>query len=504
MALKKIDNNFVVNVLLCAVCAAASAAAFPKADFFFLIWISFTPLLRVIMKSGIKESFFYAFFTGFLFNAFGLYWLVVMINFNTGSYFQAAAASCALWFYLALYWGIWGFLCAIAKKYLFSSWIFALFAASLWVLLEYARTYVLTGFPWLLVGYSQYKFSEIIQTAEFAGVYAISFIIILCNSLFYSWISDKHGNKYMYAALLLTAVLCVFGAYRLDKFRFYGDKEFSAVIIQPNVDQYKKWDAAYRSEILSVLEECAQRAATFKPDLTVWPETVLPDFLPFGYGSYRAAKNISKAAGGLNLMGAPYSDGTGRMFNAAFAFDPQGLGYFALHKKNHLVPFGEYVPFRKRLGAVFGVLNEIGDFSKGSDSRIFKYGDIYAGAAVCSENFNADISRRFCLAGAKVLTNHTNDAWFFDTAAPYQHFTMNVFRAVETRKAVIVSANSGVSGIVEASGKIAFATPVSEKAVAQGVFLQNDFTTFYVKYGDVFVKICALAVLFILAVILII
>jgi apolipoprotein N-acyltransferase len=216
------------------------------------------------------------------------------------------------------------------------------------------------------------------------------------------------------------------------------------------------------------------------------------------------ANKISKETSALNVFGTIYDGETGKIFNASTAFAPPGNGYFALHKKNHLVPFGEYVPFRKQLGKAFGVLNEMGDASKGCDAKVFKYGDFSIGSSVCSENFFPDVSRRFVLNGAKVLTNHTNDAWFFDTAAPYQHFTMNVFRAAENRKAVLVSANSGISGIIEASGAIVMSTPSSQEAVANGKFLQNDFLSFYTLYGDVFIEICAVITLCMLLIMLII
>jgi apolipoprotein N-acyltransferase len=492
------------NIIFCAFSGLAAAASFPKADLFFLIWIAFVPLFIVLINVRVKTSFFYALVSGFAFNAAGLYWLVRMLHFNTGSYLQAFAASSALWLYLALFWGVWGLFVSIAKKRIPSVWLLSVFSASLWVLLEYARTYFLTGFPWMLIGYSQYKFAEIIQLAEFTGVYGASFVIILSNALFCFWLTGKKSGRYFWAALGIIALLSAFGSFRLDKFKFFGDKEFSVLIMQPNIDQYKKWDAAYKDEIFTTLESLASAASKEKPDLAVWPETVLPDAVPFGTKSYAEANKISKITNALNIMGISYYDGNEEIFNASAAFLPSGDGFFALHKKNHLVPFGEYVPFRKRLGGIFGVLNEMGDVSKGFDTKVFRYGEIFAGASVCSENFFPDISRRFVLNGAKVLTNHTNDAWFFDTAAPYQHFTMNVFRAVENRKAVLVSANSGVSGIIEASGRIILSTPSSREAVANGKFLQNEFLSFYTINGDVFVKICAVITLCMLLVILII
>lgn len=491
------------NIALCLATGLLAVAAFPKINLFFLIWIAFVLLIKVILRTSPKYSFLYGLLSGFVFNAAGLYWLIPMLQFNTGSYLQAFFAACALWGYLALYWGIWSSLVGMAKKYFLSPWVLTLFSGCVWVLLEYIRTYFLTGFPWMLIGYSQYKFTEIIQIAEFTGVYGISFLIIICNMLFYYWIIDKKGNFYLYTALALVLSVSVFGTYRLDKFKFFGEEVFKTAVVQPNIDQYKKWNQDYKDEILFTLEQYAFEIAEIGTDLVVWPETALPDFIPVDKQSFRTAKRITKTAGGLNIVGSPYYDGTGRMFNAVFAFKDDGEGYISLHKKNHLVPFGEFVPFRKYLGKFFGVLNEMGDFVRGKDTRVFTDGKIYAGSTICSENFYPDIARRFALSGAKVLTNHTNDAWFFDTAAPYQHFIMNVLRAVENRKAVIVSANSGVSGIIEASGRIVVSTKVSDDALLNGEFLQNDYKTFYTSNGDVFIRICAILLVFLLVTILI-
>ena len=500
MALKKIHKN----ILLCLLTGAAAALSFPKANLFFIIWIAFIPLLVAIMRSSLKTSFLCGFLTGFVFNALGLYWLIPMLQFNTGSYIQAFAAACALWAYLGLYWAIWSSFVNISKKYFASPWAVSVFAACCWVVLEYTRTYFLTGFPWMLAGYSQYKFTEIIQIAEFGGVYAVSFLIIICNMLFYFWITNAKGNKYLFAALALIAAAVVFGAHRFEKFKFFGDEAFTVVVVQPNVDQYKKWDQNYKDDILFDLERYALEAAEIKPDFIVWPETALPDFLPWDRQTYQTAKRITKTAGGFSIMGAPYTDGTGRYFNAVFAFPGDGEGYTGIHVKNHLVPFGEYVPFQEILSKLFGVLNQLGNFVRGKDARVFTNNIIYAGATLCSENFFPDISRRFSLNGARVLTNHTNDAWFFDTAAPYQHFMMNVFRAVENRKAMIVSANSGVSGIIEASGRIAVSTKIMKEALISGEFLQNDYLSFYTLHSDLFVKMCALLLLFMMITILII
>ncbi len=465
------------KTILCITTGLLAACAFPKINLFFLAWMAFIPLIFVISRSELKSSLFYGFISGFVFNMVGLYWLVPMLKFNTGSYLQTVIVACSLWMYLALYWGIWSLYLSFSRKtlkdYSHSNALIILFGSCMWVLLEYIKTYFLTGFPWMLIGYSQYKFTEIIQIAEFTGIYGVSFLVIFCNLCFYFWISTQKGNKYLYTAVALIVTVSIFGAARAYKFRFFGDQEFTVSIVQPNVDQNKKWNQFYKDDILSNLKEYAFKIAENKTDLVIWPETVLPGSIPEDEQLHESIKYMVKTAGGFNIVGSMYKDKDCGYFNVTLAFNERDSDYKAVHKKNHLVPFGEYVPFRNLFSRFFGVLNQMGNSNKGQDTNVFNNGKIYAGAIICSENFFPDISRNFVLSGAKVLTNHTNDAWFFDTAALHQHFIMNIFRAVENRKAVIVSANSGISGIIEASGVVAAHTVSSESMLLTG----NSFRT---------------------------
>lgn len=491
----KIKLNY-KKIIFSIVTGLLAVLAFPKSNLFPLAWISFVPLVFAISGSNLKKSFLYGFTSGFIFNAVGLYWLVYMLKFQTGSCIQALIAACVLCIYLALYWGVWSLCLALSKNViqkvvkneLGANILIILFGACMWVLLEYIRTYFLKGFPWMLMGYSQFKFSEVIQIAEFTGVYGVSFLVIFCNLCFYFWISKLRSNKYLYMASTLTAVVILFGVVRIYRFKFFEGKEYSFTAVQPNIDQDKKWNAAYCNEIISKLKKYASEIAENKTDLVLWPEAVMPGLIPNYEEIYSDAKNIAGTAGGLNIIGSPHNEGD-CYYNSVLAFEGSN-GYKAVHNKNHLIIFGEYIPLRNFLSRFFGVLNKMGDFSRGEDTNIFDNGQIYVGSTICSENFIPDISRRFVLSGAKVLTNHTNDAWFFDTAAPHQHFMMNVFRAVENRKDVIVSANTGISGIIEASGIIIDKTPSSKSALLKGTFHQNDFKTFYTKHGDVFVYLC--------------
>ncbi|MDR1523058.1 MAG: apolipoprotein N-acyltransferase [Endomicrobium sp.] len=490
-------GNFIKNyknIIFCCFTGLMAVGSFPKFSYSFLIWIAFIPFIFVVTENSFKKSFFYGFIAGFTFNALGLYWLVPMLELNMGSYVQTIISSCCLWAYLSLYWGAWALFFSFIyintrkiKNRIFANSITIIVGSCLWVLLEYIRTYFLTGFPWMLVGYSQFKFIEIIQLSEICGVYGISFLILFCNLCFYFWIKENQ-KKYLYLALFFILIVLVFGVIRAEKFNFFGQEEFSVSIVQPNIDQNRKWDDAYKEQISDILNKFAIKISENKTDLVIWPETVLPGYVPIDKYIYDNAKYMVNIAGGFNIVGSNFFE-KDLPYNATFAFEDNG-DYVFVHKKNHLVPFGEFIPYKSFLSRFFGVLNQMGDFVGGEDTQVFNNGKIYLGSTICSENFFPDISRRFVLSRAKVLVNQANDAWFFDTAALEQHFIMNVFRAVENRKSMLISANSGISGIIDASGFIVSQTVPSKRALLRGTFLQNDFLTFYTKRGDIFVYVC--------------
>jgi apolipoprotein N-acyltransferase len=289
--------------------------------------------------------------------------------------------------------------------------------------------------------------------------------------------------------LIFIVIIAIFGTVRSYKFKFFGDQEFTVFIVQPNIDQYKKWDADFRTEILDELKQYALAISKDKTDLVLWPETVLTGLVPMDRVSYSAAKDITNTAGGLNILGSPYNDEDDKEYNAVLMFE-NGEDHKAVHKKNCLVPFGEYFPYRSFFAWFCTAINKLGDFSRGTDAQVFDDGRICVGSMICSENFYPVMSRRFVLGGARVISSHTNDAWFYNTAALPQHFAMNVLRAVENRKAVLVAANSGISGIIESSGVIVSRTQTDQRALLRGTFFQNDFKTFYVKFKDLFAYIC--------------
>ncbi|MCL1971554.1 MAG: apolipoprotein N-acyltransferase [Endomicrobia bacterium] len=497
MFLKPIHKNILLSVLA----GLLAAFAFPKINLFFLMWIAFIPLFFVILRASPAASLFYAFIAGFVFNLQVNFWIIgTVMLFSGSSYLISAVFYIFFSAYFAVYWGIWGLFLSLAKKYSSNIPLLIIFSAALWVVLEYVRSYILGYWPWMMIAYSQYLFPQLIQFIEFTGVYGVSFAIMLINGLIYFAINDKKRNYIIAAAALLSAAL-IFGVLRYNAFRNFGDGNvLKAVAVQSNVEQYKKLTNERRTEMLAGLKEFAVKISEMDADLVVWCESEIINLIPADIESYAFADNLARIAGGFNIIGAPYIDENGNLYNTIFHFDGKG-GYIAMHAKNHLVPFGEYMPFEDNFLRLLGIEPKK-ELSRGADTTVFTDGNLFVGPLICSENLFPDIVRRFVLSGAKVLTNHTNDAWFFDSSAPHKHFSANVFRAIESRKAIIVAANTGVSAFVYPNGKIKNETGVYERILISGPFMQNNYLTFYMLYGDIFIKLCILfIIIFILAVI---
>ncbi|MDR0890844.1 MAG: apolipoprotein N-acyltransferase [Endomicrobium sp.] len=480
--------------------------SFPNVCCDFTIWLSFIPLIYIVLTNKTKYSFIYGFISGFVCNILSLFWIVQPLNLYLGI-FKASILSLLLWIYVSLYWGVWSFFVKLFSKIVTYNINFIICCSCLWVLLEYIRTYLFTGFPLILIGYSQFKFLSIIQIVEFTGIYGISFIIIFFNFCCYFLLTtNKKINlsikdilyyklQYVYISLILFFFIFIIGKVRIHKFsKNFGDDSLKVVIIQPNIEQYKKLDINYINDILLNLERHVNKIAQTKYDLVVWPETAIPACIPQNKAVFKYIRNIMRKTKCCNIIGTVYNNIYGEQSNAIVVI--RETSSFLLHKKKHLIPFGEYIPLSFTfLTKVFMPLNQLENFIKGTDVNILKYKNINLGTLICSENFFPEIASQFVMNGARILTNHANDAWFNNTAVLYQHFIMNVFRAVENRKVVMISSNSGISGLIDITGKIIISTINGKSTAISCSVMQNHFKTFYTLHGDIFIKMCFVFVL---------
>jgi apolipoprotein N-acyltransferase len=284
-------------------------------------------------------------------------------------------------------------------------------------------------------------------------------------------------------------------------------------VVQGNIEQDTKWDPSHQRSVIATYKRLTLKALEQRPELVIWPETATP--FSFGGtsrndpGLTEDLRSFVRTTGTPLLTGSPCYEGrpdrTHVLRNSAFLLNSDGTTGAVYHKL-HLVPFGEYVPLRSVLFFVEKMVQAEGDFRTGTEHTVMELRSRKGGSpiafstVICYEIIFPDIVRRFVKSGASVMTTITNDAWFGRTAAPYQHFSMAVLRAVENRVPIARAANTGVSGFIDAKGRIPETSDIFTEA-----YLTRDITpaggnkTFYTRYGDVFAYLCVLASIVLLA-----
>jgi apolipoprotein N-acyltransferase len=488
-----------MNLRMAALAAASGAllaAAFPTVNLPFLVWVSLVPLLLAVNGQTVKTGFWLGGITGLVFFAGTVFWVENSVHFYGGiPLVPASLITLSLCAYLALYPALFG----AGIGFLRSSRpaLLILAAPALWTALELARTYVFSGFPWSLLGYSQYRTLPLVQIADVTGVYGVSFLIVLVNTALAEFIIDKKRYAGLAVAALITSLVLGYGLMRLGEPE--GPGAITISVVQGNIEQDKKWDPAYQAGTISVYERLTREALKERPSLVVWPETATPFYFTGLNPKDRAlteklAAFVKKTNVPL-LFGSPtYEIRQPRsvvLHNSAFLLSGEGQVLASYHKL-HLVPFGEYVPLKDLLFFIEKMVQAIGDFEAGTEYTVMSVPKqtVKVGTLICYEIIFPDLVRKFVQRGANVITTITNDAWFGKSAAPYQHFSMAVFRAVENRVPVARAANTGVSGFIDAKGRILAASAIFTEACLTRSVTPGSTSSFYTRQGDIFSYAC--------------
>jgi len=471
--------------------------AFPRADVESLVWIAFLPLLVCIREMPPWKGFLLGLVTGMVFYLASISWVThAMVNYGGLSYPLSFLALLALSLYLSVYFGLFSFLSCRFR--LLADWRGVLLLSSLWVSLEFLRTYLFSGFPWNLLGYSLYRSPHFLQLASLTGIYGLSFLIVLINATIAFVLLQVPRFSLAWKPLLCAGIALLFtltyGHLRLQKPE--EGKRMKVGVIQGNIEQGLKWDPTRRKEAFEVHKKLTKGAALSSPDLIVWPETALPFYLRAEVTLQRELQSLANQTDSFLLVGSPDFErkGTVLYFNSAFLLSP-GKDSLEKYDKIHLVPFGEYVP----LGGLFSFLSKltagIGDFSAGKEVKIFSLPGARFGVTICFEAIFPDLARRIRMGGADFLVNITNDAWFGRSAAPYQHLSTAVARAVENGCYLVRAANTGISAVISPQGRIVQASSLfSEDHFVVSISLSNG-STFYARYGNIFAECCLLVTL---------
>lgn len=534
----------------------ALAAAFPKVGWAGLAWVGPGWILFSALGAGPGVTFRVGYVAGMVYALAAFYWLL-WIPFPAG----AVAGWLALSAYLALYAAVWVWLCGkiFPRSEMGAGWegtqgvslgnpeghlrwerapgflasrpglegflstpvvhrvVWAFGCAMIWVALEMILARLFTGFPWNLLGVSQYRILPLIQIASWTGVYGVTFILVwfsaalACAAL--RLLSDPTRPKGWVEDLIIP-LLALLGVLA------YGSSEVSrlvpvqrtlpAVLIQPSVPQTLIWDTnrnAARFEELIALSERALRKAT-NAQLLVWPEAAVPNLLRYEIHTYRAVTNLTGSHGVWMILGsddaAPRPGTAPRefdFFNGSFLVSPGGEIAGSYYKRR-LVIFGEYIPLERWVPFMKYLTPVGGSFATGQEPVPFRIPELQAKTSVliCFEDIFPHHGREYVEADTDFLLNLTNNGWFGESAAQWQHAANAVFRAVENRIPLVRCANNGLTCWVDARGVLHDVFRSAEHGVYGPGFQtvnipllahgERRALTFYTRHGDWFGWAC--------------
>jgi len=481
----------VPDILLAVSSGVMTALAFPKIELFYLGWISLIPLIFLLIKSKPLKGFVLGLISGFCFYALLLYWIPdVPIHYGGLSLGLSLLIYVLLALVLALLWGLFGLMISFFSAHLFNfTFILIPFV---WISLEFLVTYLFTGFPWGILGASQYKNIPFIQFASLAGVYGLSFVMVLFQSLLVFSTKVKRKKALVSVSLLLAMVFHLAGLAVLKK-HVPSEGSFTASLIQGNTpastnfstQSFEKTDNMFQ-KYLSLSSQAYQNGG----ELIIWPELSVPlcfscQFEPY-IGFSEQLFQFSEETKCTLLLGTSEVSRhkqANTYYNASVCVHPDHS--LSFYHKMHLVPFGEYTPYQKIFSFISKFTHAVGNLTPGKEPKLHQFKDIPFGTPICYEIIFPALVRKFVKKGAGFLVTITNDGWYGTSAAPYQHFSLAVFRAVENRRYLLRSATTGISGVVDPYGRILTRSRLHTTTYINAEITPRKSLTFYTKYGDI-------------------
>lgn len=505
------------------------AASFPKLGAAGLAWVAPGCLLFCAYGRPPGEQFRIGFVGGLTHYLASLYWLL-LIPFPAGAF----AGWLALGVYLALYPAFWVWLCwrsyplrdsagagagvelflsvSVARR---AAW--ALGCAVLWVAWEMIIARLFTGFPWNLLGVSQYRILPLIQITTVTGVYGISFLLVWFSVALaaatlslvtrpaqpHSWLGD------LLLPLIAALMTVAYGSTELAKTSPAGPS-LKAVLVQPSIPQTLIWDtnqnAVRFSELLKLSERGLQHSSNAQ--MLVWPEAALPNMLRYDFDTYSAVTNLAMRHHVWIVLGSddavPRPGGQDReadFFNSSFLVSPEGK-IAGVYRKRRLVIFGEYTPLERWLPFIKWVTPGGESFKSGDKPGVFVIPELQAKMSVliCFEDVFPHYAREDVSDDTDFLLNLTNNGWFGESAAQWQHAAIAVFRAVENRVPLVRCTNNGLTCWVDTAGALHDAYFPNTTDIYGAGFKTVDIPllsngsrrtlTFYNRYGDCFGWVC--------------
>lgn len=370
-------------------------------------------------------------------------------------------------------------------------WLALLGIPAVWVGVEWVRTYLLSGFPWNLAAYAGVELPGALGLSGIVGAYGVSYLLVLANTgIAMAWRSRSWRLAVWVVGSCL--VVLVWGGRwsthaNLESRNVRSIDGLQVRVVQPNIDNMIAYDASLVQENYSKLQRLSLGACDEQDALIVWPESAA---WPFSYdrdpGLRRDIARLTNR--GCAVMLNSTVEESGKFFNAALLVTPGGEVF--RYRKRHLVPFGEFVPFANALPMIKRLARNAGDYSSGREATTLPLGGDQIGPAICYEvTFPAEVADQV-RAGASLLVTLTNDAWYGDTTAPWQHFRAARFRAAENQRPLIRAAITGVSGLISPTGEVQQRLGVGEEGVIRGVVFGRTGLTPFSRYPEAVPLLC--------------
>ncbi len=493
-----------VRVLLATISGVALALAFPAYNLTLLAWVAPAALILSIVNESPAFALLLGGLQGIAFYGLSVPWIyTVLRRYGPLSVMQAGGVFALMVCVLAVSHA--AFALGVAWMSRSGAWRACLAAPFLWICMEFFLLHMPDiGFPWNLLGYGAAGNLALVQLTAVTGIFGLSFLLAAYNSLT-AWMILQSSERRRHAfgiwagATVALVVVSFAGTAVVPK----APADHIAHLVQTNfvvsMSYPSDWMQTHATD-LDQLEQISIGAAQKNPGLVVWPEVPAPFSLQDARFLGRA-RNIAQGAGNGFLVGVldwkPLAGGGIGASNSAALLGADGAENF-LYDKIHLVPFSEYVPWRKYLTFAGGLTSLIGDFQRGTQ---YKIGQIPGGpfsVYICYEAIFPNEIRRFTLAGAEVLINISDDGWFGGSAAAAQHLAMARVRAVENRRWLLRDTNDGITVSVDPYGRIVAQLPPNIRSELDAPYGFRTDLTFYARWGDWLAWLCVIAALVLL------
>ncbi|MBE6450989.1 MAG: apolipoprotein N-acyltransferase [Alphaproteobacteria bacterium] len=496
--LAKLIGNYKKTAL---VLGFLSALAFAPTYAFYLFVASFCLAFKIADNlDSYKKICAFSYWFGFAYFISGFYWIgnALLVDIVSFGWLYPIALFCIGGFFglfMIPSFAVWQYFkhCSVWSK------IFAF--ACVWVLLEWVRSFIFTGFPWNLLG-TAFAFSDtILQMASISGTYGLSFLALIVTGCFYAFLNGRKKSAVAVLCLLISFTV-MFGMWRINGYQ-NTDSDIVVRLVQPSIPQNMKWNRkALEDNFFEYVNLSAQNGLN-NVDFVVWGETALPFDIKHNY-EYQEVIKKAVPTNGYLLTGVVRFDVTGgvyRPYNSMYVIDDKS-NVVNFYDKNHLVPFGEYIPFRKYLPYwIRPIANSVAEFATGEKFKNITLENYQPfGALICYEIIFPDevINRKNKPEWLVVLTN---DGWYGKSSGPYQHLVATRLRAVEEGITIVRSANSGISAVIDPLGRILNQIPLHKKAYSDIKLPEQK--TLYTTYANGGKKIFFSAILLILLFLLI-